>query len=214
MKWKAIKETNGAYWVSEFGHIYRYAHCTIKKDSRIRGKHYKEGYVNIIKGRYEKVSLSGKDYYIHRLVAKTFLKTKEKPCVNHIDGDPHNNHYSNLEWVTHKENSRHASEHNLINKHSEKRKKQAPINAKTGGVKNRQYKHIGKVYEIDYKTNKIVKIYKDFYDVGRRCHHITSSRNRAVQRLEFGEVKRSGKIKTYYLWEKDYNKFKNKLYDN
>lgn len=50
-----------------------------------------------------------KSVKIHRMVAETFIPNPEsKPIVNHIDGDTHNFHYSNLEWVTYKENSRHA----------------------------------------------------------------------------------------------------------
>lgn len=48
---------------------------------------------------------------VHRLVAGYFCKNEmplEKTCVNHIDCDPRNNHSSNLEWVTSKENAQHT----------------------------------------------------------------------------------------------------------
>lgn len=46
---------------------------------------------------------------VHRLVARYFIANPlEKPCVNHIDNDTQNNISSNLEWVTHQENTNHA----------------------------------------------------------------------------------------------------------
>lgn len=83
-----------------------------------------------------RTSVGMKAEYTHRLVAKAFIKNKDnKPCVNHKDGNKRNNHYSNLEWVTNKENMVHASKNNLINRDSNIRKKQAPINARKGKIK-------------------------------------------------------------------------------
>lgn len=46
---------------------------------------------------------------IHRLVAIHFCEGfKEGLVVNHKDGNTLNNHYSNLEWVTQKQNNDHA----------------------------------------------------------------------------------------------------------
>lgn len=53
--------------------------------------------------------------YIHRMVAESFLKTEDFSLqVNHIDGNKQNNNIENLEWVTRKQNMKHAFENNLV----------------------------------------------------------------------------------------------------
>lgn len=48
-------------------------------------------------------------YYVHRLVASVYVPNPHnKPYVNHKDGNPENNNYLNLEWVTNSENLSHA----------------------------------------------------------------------------------------------------------
>lgn len=51
--------------------------------------------------------------YVHRIVASAFLGSANGLCVNHKDGDKENNDVKNLEWVTIKENNRHALETGL-----------------------------------------------------------------------------------------------------
>lgn len=71
-------------------------------------------------GKYLKVNLrlgeKTKSYNVHRLIAETFIPNPDnKPCVNHIDGNPSNNAVSNLEWSTQRENVRHAMRSRLTN---------------------------------------------------------------------------------------------------
>jgi hypothetical protein len=48
-----------------------------------------------------------KRFYVHRLVGEHFLEkpSAEKCLIDHIDRNKTNNHFSNLRWVTHQENS-------------------------------------------------------------------------------------------------------------
>lgn len=61
-----------------------------------------------------------KNTRINRLVAFTWLdKEDHKDQVNHKDGNKHNNHVDNLEWVTASGNQRHAIETGLKGKGEE-----------------------------------------------------------------------------------------------
>ena len=58
---------------------------------------------------YKKVVLNGKNEYVHRLVAETFIPNPHNlPEVNHKDGNKWNNCADNLEWVSKSENAKHA----------------------------------------------------------------------------------------------------------
>lgn len=55
-----------------------------------------------------------KCFKIHRLVGILFIPNPtNKPYINHIDGNKSNNHVSNLEWSTAKENDTHARANGL-----------------------------------------------------------------------------------------------------
>jgi hypothetical protein len=62
---------------------------------------------------YKKTKIKSKNFFIHRLVAKTFItnnKPTKKKFVNHKDGNKENYHCDNLEWVTPSENNIHYQE--------------------------------------------------------------------------------------------------------
>lgn len=59
---------------------------------------------------YNRVQLSGKDYYIHRLVAEAFIPNPNNlPQINHIDENTRNNKVDNLEWCTCKYNNNYGT---------------------------------------------------------------------------------------------------------
>lgn len=105
------------YSVTEDGEVYSHGRTTMRKDGR---RHVtKPKFLSKLKDGhgYYQVHLIGdkkKIMRIHRMVAICFLPNPEGlPCVNHKDGNIHNNHFSNLEWCTHSHNNKHAYDNGL-----------------------------------------------------------------------------------------------------
>ena len=108
---KPIKDYDG-YYISNYGNVY----CDLPKGYRrdramehtemhiIKPRLTKNGYARIY-ARNSKTN-KRKDLYIHRLVAEYFVANPDnKKYVNHKDCVRDNNHFSNLEWCTAKENT-------------------------------------------------------------------------------------------------------------
>jgi len=114
---KDIPNYEGLYYATTDGKIF--SHGKILKFGR--NERTTTGREKIQSNRtdgYLRVVLShgriNKGFLVHRLIAMTFLPNPEKkPMVNHKDGNKKNNHVSNLEWCTRKENELHAKENGL-----------------------------------------------------------------------------------------------------
>lgn len=109
--WKEINienENTSGYYISSLGR-FKNKKGVIMKDY----KPHHSGYI------YLRVNI--KKYALHRLVALAFIENpKNKPFVNHIDGNKLNNTVGNLEWLNCSENNMHAHKIGLTNGHKRK----------------------------------------------------------------------------------------------
>lgn len=112
-EWKTIQELNNRYEISNLGRVRKITEVIIKSNNikyTSKPKPLKPVINNF--GYYKvrcRISVGNvKNVYIHKLVAKYFVKGNNYLTVNHIDGNKSNNHYSNLEWISAGDNVRHA----------------------------------------------------------------------------------------------------------
>jgi len=98
--WKDIEGHDGDYQISNLGRVKSFLRTNFIKPVITHRGYYS---VCIRKRNGKKIN-----YVIHRLVALAFIPNPEnKPEVNHKDSNKLNNHYSNLEWMTKRENINH-----------------------------------------------------------------------------------------------------------
>jgi len=87
------------YLINEYGKVFSKKHNKRLTPLTDKSKYY----FFMLKLNNETICCS-----IARMVGHTFIPNPDrllKPVINHIDGNIHNNHKSNLEWVSHKENT-------------------------------------------------------------------------------------------------------------
>lgn len=108
-QWKEIKGNREIYEISNFGNV-RTKDREGARNNRIKGHNLSQhdnsnGYLRC------DINIDGKtkSHLVHRLVAENFIPNPDnKPFVNHLDGNKHNNSVYNLEWCTRSENEKHA----------------------------------------------------------------------------------------------------------
>lgn len=104
--WRAVVGYEGAYEVSDAGRVRRVNNLRRRKSSYL----LKQGKCK----KYRSVALYGEDgrkmQRVHVLVAAAFLGAKPSPLseVNHINLVKSDNRASNLEYLSHAENMKHA----------------------------------------------------------------------------------------------------------
>lgn len=146
--WKDVKGYEGIYKVSNKGRLLRTERVIKRKNgsplpikTKITiGTKDSTGYrrVTLMKNGKEQITR------MHRIVAENFIANPNNlPQVNHIDGNKLNNEYTNLEWVTGKQNIQHAFK---IGLHTTR-----------------------PVYMIDINTKEKIKRFSSLAEAGRFC---------------------------------------------
>ena len=143
-KWKTISN-NKNYMVSNAGRI---RHVNDNVDHSTRDN---KGY--LVTDLYK----DGQRFThrVHRLVAQEFIPNPDnKPYINHIDGNKHNNNSSNLEWVTKKENSKHAWVNGLAKPSKSMLGRKNP----NAGRKGKPFRIVetGEVFETLHECEKVI----------------------------------------------------------
>lgn len=115
-RWKDIQGYEGLYKISDHGRVIALSrewdqrhwvggtsHCHLD-EHMVKAQFWSgRAFVNLSKNKIQR------KYQVSRLVAKAFIPNPNNyPIVNHLDANPLNNHFSNLEWCTQSRNIQYA----------------------------------------------------------------------------------------------------------
>ncbi len=143
-----VPETENTYMVSNFGNIISVRNGIKREIKPFRNKHHDYLSVTLC------INGNTKRYRLHRLIAIVLIPNPEnKPQVNHIDGNKHNNRVDNLEWCTQKYNSIHSLKTGLSKyvgekSHFAKLTKEQVIDLKFKRIKGHKVKDLAKEFNI------------------------------------------------------------------
>ena len=141
--WRAVKNYEGRYEVSNFGRVKSLydARHNIYREKILKPYSNGKGYLRV--GLFK--DGKHKKFLVHVLVAQAFIPNQQNlPCLNHIDENTMNNCVNNLEWCTHEYNNNYGSH------------------------KQRIAKSLSKVVaQHDLITGELIKIWPNAYEVER-----------------------------------------------
>lgn len=172
--WTDIPGFEGAYQASTDGNIRRHP------SSKPIG--------NVIPGRvlrpsksteYPRVTMCYKEYFVHRLVALTFLGESIGKQVNHINGNKHDNRLENLEWVTPKQNYAHAIRTGLAPLGERNGSRTKPESRPRGESNTQSLLNEGQVIEIRNLRSEgltLAEIASRYNVCFQTVHHITTGK--------------------------------------
>ena len=117
-EWRDVVGYEGLYQVSNLGRVKSLSRRIVYKDGREYNYPSKVMKNQKVSTGYRSVTLyrvnGKKQYYVHRLVAETFIPNPNNLIdVNHKDGCKTNNILSNLEWCSRSDNQKHAYKNGL-----------------------------------------------------------------------------------------------------
>lgn len=111
--WKSITGYEGIYEISDAGEIKSIqrvitdavGHTYTIRERILKTYQLPNGYLTVTLCKNNQT----RRYYIHRLVAETFIPNPlNLPIINHKNGNKQNCHAYNLEWSTYSDNNQHA----------------------------------------------------------------------------------------------------------
>lgn len=119
--WKSIVGYENIYSVSNLGNVKRESGIVLRSDGRKRTIKEKVLKLGLNPNGYPCVQLCKdgevKMFTVHRLVAVAFIENPNNyNVVNHLDSNPQNNCYQNLEWTTMKGNTSHSIKYGSFKK--------------------------------------------------------------------------------------------------
>lgn len=144
--WKSL-ENYSKYQISNAGQV-----KNINTKKLIKGT-ISQGYLRV--RLYPDDNDKPKNFRVHRIVAELFCDNENNyTIVNHVDCNKLNNHADNLEWVTTRQNTRHATQNGKMSVNNQRKVRR--ICSKTKKVK--EYDSITEAYQ-----NNMDKIKYDNY---------------------------------------------------